>query len=164
MHGPGSRQRATLRMSMLLALAAISSTALAAAPPFDFKHPGDLGYKEARAKLIRAGYRPLRLRHDKDDQCTGGFCTWYPEALTCGGSMYWCAFIFERPHAQKLPLKQRYLVVKTSGEPFFERQALVLYAKPANNEELTWLWMRKDLKHRGCKKAGLSFRFCDTAQ
>ena len=124
--------------------------------------PHDLDYKTARARLIRAGFRPLRLQHDIDDACwRSGFCKWYPEALNCGGSLYMCDFVFERPGARHLPPAKRYLLIHTGGEPIEpERNAEVLYAGPPTQFDLHVIWQRKDLKHRGCGNNSIEFRYC----
>ena len=148
-----------------LAMLSIGTSAAAAQTPFDFKHPKNLGYREARSKLIRAGYRPLRLQHDSKDECWHGFCEWYPEALNCGGMPeYICYFIFEKPASRSLRPKNRYVVVVTEGEPDPEgkfRNAQVDFVKAPDKYDLLLLWQREDLKHRGCgPEDEILFRDC----
>ena len=147
------------------AMFSAATPAAAAQPPFDFRHPKNLGYQEARARLIRAGYRPLRLQHDNKDECWPGFCGWYPEALNCGGMPdYLCQFIFERPGSGTLRSSHRYLIVVTDGEPDPEgkfRNANVDLARAPDEYDLTLLWQRQDLTHRGCRpNHEILFRDC----
>lgn len=70
-------------------------------------------YNYVRSELIRRGFRPTALKHDKniDIFCYEGFCARYPEVLNCTGTgLNPCMFVYELSSGGK------YLIVDTHGE------------------------------------------------
>ena len=68
-------------------------------------------YDALRAKLIREGYRPLKIAHgDQDYFCFQGFCEAYPEAVSCtAAGLPYCSMGFLRPSGRG------YIIVDTLG-------------------------------------------------
>jgi hypothetical protein len=152
-----------------LAIASMASAAAGAGTPH-LKLTGLLNhnYSEARAKLIRAGYRPLRLQHDERDlECRASFCLRFPEAMECGGSAYRCHYIFERPDALRRHGNDRYMMVVGEGEPDPDSparsdQLVIQIGSRPDSDDMKEVWARRDLKRRGCLPSSPVFlRDCD---
>ena len=120
-----------------------------AAPDLLPKRLYDQDYDVVRAALIRLGYVPLRLQHDRYDFCWNDygetrFCVKYPEALMCTERV--CDLILARPDAKRRRGTQRYVVVEAGGEVALDTWSM----RPANADDLKIVWARKDLSRRGC--------------
>ena len=127
-----------------------------------------LHYAKARAKLIRAGYRPLQLQHDERDLfCEKDFCQRFPEAIECAdGEANPCEYVFERPDARRRHGSDRYIVVIGEGELFFQypefSDQIVARVVTADKGDMKAVWARQDLKRRGCLESGpITWRDCD---
>jgi hypothetical protein len=121
-------------------------------------------YGQVRRQLIRLGYVPLRLQHDRYDECWQVYvqssCRRYPEILECADRG--CAGIFARPKSSALRGPSRYIIVDSVGEFGLEVDSI----HPARADDLQEVWARRDLKHRGCRPPGkyyISYRHCDKA-
>ena len=119
-------------------------------------------YVSQRTKLIRQGYRPLKLQHDDRDSY-GEFSKRFPEMLGCFGADHTeCHFIFER-RARGTTKGNRYLVIRTLGESPEGRGPRVLEIGLPDHTDLKLLWIRRDLEQRGCEDDTLETRDCDPA-
>jgi hypothetical protein len=96
-------------LSAIISLGVFSSPAALA----DKRLPS---YDALRAKMIREGYRPLKIAHGTDDYfCFQGFCEAYPEAVTCtAAGLPYCSMGFLRPSARG------YIIVDTLGAGIHE--------------------------------------------
>jgi hypothetical protein len=121
-------------------------------------------YIRFRAKLVRRGYRPARLPHDDQDQCTdkdwSHVCKRFPEALDCDWTSRdsECDFVFERPPTE-WEAHGPYLVIQTAETP---RGRVAFHEGSPDTDDLKRIWARKDLKRRGCEDERLlETRYCD---
>jgi hypothetical protein len=87
-------------------------------------------YDQARAKMIRLGYRPVRFLRTEDGCLLDKSCKQYPELLGCWptGPAH-CQFAFKSPDDAK------YLVVTTRGEKV---RRVYSIATPSRSERKGW--------------------------
>lgn len=87
-------------------------------------------YDQARAKMIRLGYRPVRFLRTEDGCLLDKSCKRYPELLGCWptGPAH-CQFAFKSPDGAK------YLVVTTRGEKV---RRVYSITTPSRSERKAW--------------------------
>jgi|SRR6185312_7380933 len=119
-------------------------------------------YLPVRRDLIRSGYIPVKLQHDDRDSGKV-FVRRFPETLDCFGADHTeCHFVFER-HGVKRPNRKKYLIVVTLGESPKGLGPRVLERRSPDKDDLRKLWIRRDLKHRGCEDDTLWLRDCEAS-
>jgi hypothetical protein len=87
-------------------------------------------YDQARAKMIKLGYRPVRFVRTEDGCLLDRSCKRYPELFSClpTGPAH-CQFAFKSPDGAK------YLVVTTRGEKV---RRVYSIATPSPSERKRW--------------------------
>ena len=87
-------------------------------------------YDQARAKMIRLGYRPIRFVRTEDGCLLDKACKRYPELFGCSqnGPVH-CQFAFKNRDGAK------YLVVSTRGEKI---RRVYSIATPSPSERKSW--------------------------
>ena len=87
-------------------------------------------YDQARAKMIKLGYRPVRFVRTEDGCLLDKACKRYPELFGClpTGPAH-CQFAFKSPDGAK------YLVVTTRGEKV---RRVYSIATPSRSERKRW--------------------------
>ena len=117
----------TNRVALVL-LGVFLMTPAAAAAPLQ-RLSGQI-YDQARAKMIRLGYRPVRFVRTEDGCLLDKSCKRYPELFGCSPTPpAHCQFAFKSPDGTK------YLVVTTRGEKI---RRVYSIATPSRRERKAW--------------------------
>lgn len=117
-------------------LAGLLMTPMAVAAPL----PGLKGktYDQARAQIIKLGFRPIRFVRTEDACILDRSCKRYPELVGCSPSRPTsCQFAFVEP------TKRKYLVVTTHGMP----RRVDDVAFPSQRERRAWPLIQPERSH-----------------
>jgi hypothetical protein len=117
-----------MRQNVTVALLSTFITTTGIAAPL----PGLQGhaYDEARARIIKLGYQPVRFVRTEDGCLLDRACKRYPELLGCAPTgPANCRFAFRSPDGLK------YVVVTTRGE---KTRRVYSIATPSKRERMSW--------------------------
>ena len=100
-----------------------------------------LFYADMRNQLLREGYKPLALRHGKDEAyCTLKLCERYPEVFACAQYAP-CRFIFFRASDKRYKVVEAHRDVSETSTPETDYVLLTEVVEPS-------YWQLRDIESR----------------